>query len=98
MKNLSAVSRHNTIVGMKKRMRIFSGVFCLFFLLPSYLSADLTKTDYEMIRVAFMNGYIRALRLDVERIQALKRSEEDLRKFVILQADRYMEEVVNLNK
>ena len=70
----------------------------MFFLVPSYLSADLTKTDYEMIRVAFMNGYIRALRLDVERIQALKRSEEDLRKFVILQADRYMEEVVDLNK
>ena len=92
------MTRYNTIVGIKKRMRIFSGVFFLFFLLPSYLSADLTKTDYEMIRVAFMNGYIRALRLDVERIQALKRSEEDLRKFVILQADRYMEEVVDLNK
>ena len=79
-----------------KRM-IFSCIISLFPLFPSYLAADLTEDEYEMMRTAFMNGYVRALRLDIETIQSLKRNKEELKKFVILEADRYMEEVLNLN-
>ena len=85
------------VFGMLKRMIIFSCIFSLFLIFPSYFAAGLTKDEYEMMRVAFMNGYVRALRLDIETIQSLKRNKKELKKFVISEADRYMKEVLNLN-
>lgn len=84
------------MLGIPKRM-ILSCIISLFLLFPSYLAAGLAKDEYEMMRTAFMNGYVRALRLDIETIQSLKRNKEELKKFVISEADRYMEEVLNLN-
>ena len=84
--------------GMLKRMIIFSCIFSLFLIFPSYFAAGLTKDEYEMMRVAFMNGYVRALRLDMDKIKALKKNKKDLRRFVLSQAERYMEEVANLNR
>lgn len=79
------------------KIMIFSCIISLFLLFPSYLAADLAEDEYEMMRVAFMNGYVRALRLDIETIQSLKGNKEELKKFVISEADRYMEKVLNLN-
>lgn len=84
------------VFGILKRM-IISCIFSLFLILPSYFAAGLTKDKYEMMRVAFMNGCVRALRLDIETIQSLKGNKEKLKKFVISEADRYMEKVLNLN-
>ena len=86
------------VFGMLKRMIIFSCIFSLFLIFPSYFAAGLTKDEYEMMRVAFMNGYVRALRLDMDKIKALKKNKKDLRRFVLSQAERYMEEVANLNR
>lgn len=83
--------------GVLKRMIIFSCIFSLFLVLPSYLAAGLTKDDYEMMRTAFMNGYVRALRLDIETIQSLKGNKGELKKRVISESDRYMKKVLNLN-
>jgi hypothetical protein len=80
-----------------KRMIIFSCIFSSFLISPSYLAAGLTKDEYEMMRTAFMNGYVRALRLDIETIQSLKKNKEELKKFIIFEANRYMKEVLNLN-
>ena len=71
------------VFGMLKRMIIFSCIFSLFLIFPSYFAAGLTMDEYEMMRVAFMNGYVRALRLDIETIQSLKGNKEELKKFVI---------------
>ncbi len=101
MTNLNRLSVQRTkevrVFGMLKRMIIFSCIFSLFLIFPSYLAAGLAKDEYEMMRTAFINGYVRALRLDIETIQSLKGNKEELKKFVIFEADRYMEEVLNLN-
>jgi len=54
-----------------KRMIILSWIFSLFLIFPSYLAAGLTKDEHKMMRTAFMNGYVRALRLDIETIKSL---------------------------
>jgi delta-aminolevulinic acid dehydratase/porphobilinogen synthase len=61
------------------------------------LAAGLTKGEYKMMRTAFMNGYVRALRLDIETIKSLKKNKDELKKFIVFEANRYMEEVLNLN-
>jgi len=73
-------------------------IFALVFLFPRYLSARLTEREYDMIKDAFINGYARALSLDVERIRSLKGNIPDMRKFVMSEAEKYMEEVLELNK
>jgi len=80
-----------------KRMIILSWIFSLFLIFPSYLAAGLTKDEHKMMRTAFMNGYVRALRLDIETIKSLKKNKKELKKFVIFEVNRYMEEVLNLN-
>ena len=83
--------------GILKRMIIFSCIFSSFLVSPSYLAAGLKKDEYKMMRTAFMNGYVRALRLDIEKIKALKKNKEELKKFIKFEANRYMKEVLNLN-
>ena len=83
--------------GILKRMIMLSIIFSSFLISPSYLAAGLTKDEYKMMRTAFMNGYVRALRLDIETIKSLKKNKEELKKFIVFEANRYMEEVLNLN-
>jgi len=86
------------VFGVIKRMLRLGGIFTLFFLFPSYLAADLGSQNYEMIRTAFINGYVRALRLDIETIESLKTNTDDMKKFVLSEAEKYMEEVSQLNR
>jgi hypothetical protein len=81
-----------------QRMLRLGGIFTLFFLFPSYLAADLGSQNYEMIRTAFINGYVRALRLDIETIESLKTNTDDMKKFVLSEAEKYMEEVSQLSR
>ena len=76
---------------------MLSIIFSSFLISPSYLAAGLTKDEYKMMRTAFMNGYVRALRLDIETIKSLKKNKEELKKFIVFEANRYMEEVLKLN-
>lgn len=73
-------------------------IFALVFLFPRYLSASLTEREYDMIKDAFINGYARALSLDVEKIRSLKGNTNDMREFVMSETEKYMEEVLELNK
>ena len=74
------------------------GIFSLVFLFPSYLSGDFAKDDYRMIRAAFMNGYVRALSIDMGKIESLKKNRDEMRKFVLNETEKYMGEVLKLNK
>jgi hypothetical protein len=85
------------VSGILKRMIMLSIIFSSSLISPSYLAAGLTKDEYKMMRTAFMNGYVRALRLDIETIKSLKKNKEELKKFIVFEANRYMEEVLNLN-
>jgi hypothetical protein len=62
------------------------------------MNGHLSKDDYEMIRLAFLNGYVRALNLDIEKIKSLKGNANDLKRFVLSEAERYMKEVSDLNR
>jgi hypothetical protein len=90
-------SKEVRVSGILKRMIILSIIFSSSLISPSYLAAGLTKDEYKMMRTAFMNGYVRALRLDIETIKSLKKNKEELKKFIVFEANRYMEEVLNLN-
>lgn len=82
---------------MKNKVFGLAGILCLILLVPSYLSADLGSYEYRIIKIAFMNGYVRALSADVETIKSLKENEEYLQRVVSAQTNHYMQEVSHLN-
>ena len=78
-----------------------STLLCIFVFLsfwPSDLSGAMTTREYEMIRTGFINGYVRALRLDMKKIESLMQDGEKMKEFVLSEADNYMQEVLRLNK
>lgn len=64
---------------------------------PSSLSAELSNFQFEIIRIAFMNGYANAIQGDIETIKALKQDQEKLKKFSRVAVNQYMERVALLN-
>lgn len=82
---------------MKMKVLRFCLLGILLLLLPSYISASLDSFDFKIIRIAFMNGYSRALDSDIETIQALKEDVSLLEKRATNAADRYMMQVAAMN-
>jgi len=80
-----------------KKTTAFILLFALTALIPSSFAAGLSKNDYDQIKTAFINGYVRALRLDMKKIESLKENQGAMEDFVSYQADEYMEEVLKLN-
>lgn len=66
--------------------------------LPSSLSAELSGSQFEIIKIAFMNGYTNAIQGNIETILALKQDQEKLRKYSRIAVNRYMEKVALLNQ
>lgn len=78
-----------------------TALFCIFIFSsfwPSELSGRMTTREYEMIRTGFINGYVRALRLDMQKIESLTDDREKMKEFVLSEADKYMKEVLNMNR
>ena len=59
-----------------RRLIRFGSIFCLIFLFPSPLTAGLDNFQYRVIKIAFMNGYVRALGTDLETIKSLLAESE----------------------
>ena len=57
----------------------------------------LSRKDYSLIRIAFMNGYLKALKLDAEEKKKLENDEVLLTKTVKLAAEEYLTKVERLN-
>ena len=70
-------------------------IFIFFFATP--LSAGLNDFHYRIIKVAFINGYIRALESDLDKIKFVKDHLREMKEYVYLEADKYMKEVNRLN-
>lgn len=68
----------------------------LFFASP--LAANLDSFHHRIIRVAFINGYVRALQNDIDKIARMKDDKMALKKRVELEAEKYIEEVTELTK
>ena len=84
--------------GYRKNILVFAVLFGSVLLFPSNINGYLPKDDYEMIRMAFLNGYVGALNLDIEKIKSLKEHTVRLKRFVLSEAEKYMKEVSDLNR
>lgn len=58
----------------------------------------LRNREHHMLRIAFMNGYVEALNLNVEQIEKLRKNRTLLIETVNSAADRYLAKVNNLNR
>lgn len=83
-----------------RRIFIFGIILSLLFVSPSYLDAGLNKRDYDMIKVAFMNGCFRMLKIteDEEKLKLIKASTGAMMELILTETDKYMEEIEGLNK
>jgi hypothetical protein len=79
-------------------MTILLCIFVFISFWPSGLPGGMTTREYDMIRTGFINGYARALRLDMKKIESLAEDREKMKEFVLAEAAKYMQEVLSLNK
>ena len=83
-------------MGTSKRL-IRGILLLLIFLFPAPLAAELESFNFKVIRIAFMNGYVRALTSDLEKIKNLKENKKQMREFLDIEVSKYMKEVSDLN-
>ena len=83
-----------------KRMLIYGILFFLLFLFPPQLNALLNIRDYDLIKVAYMNGCFRALSVldDKDKLTTLMEKPGAAMEFVLNETDQYMKKVSELNK
>ncbi|MBW1801958.1 MAG: hypothetical protein JRJ85_14645 [Deltaproteobacteria bacterium] len=85
---------------MKRKTKILTLpalVIVLLFMLLSSASA-LRRTHRKIIEIAFMNGYITALKLDFEMIKRLKEDKSMLKEKIQKDTEDYLVKVYSLNK
>ena len=76
---------------------IIIGTFSLLFLFPATLTAEIESFSHKIIKIAFMNGFVRAIATDLEKIKFLKENEDQIKEYINVQVEEYMTEVVMLN-
>jgi hypothetical protein len=78
-----------------KSIAMFIMAYVLIF--PTQLSAEITPSQLEIIKIAFMNGYVNAVKGDIETIMLLKQDQGKLKEYSRAAVDGYMEKVSLLN-
>ncbi len=82
---------------MRKMIGIGTLVSLLLFF-PTYLSAELNAFQFRIIRIAFMNGYVQAIKTEDRLIKQLRENRQIMEKVVTDEAEKYMKKVSTLNK
>ena len=85
---------------MKRRIKLLTISLTLFILIFSGINSAysaLKEGHRKIIRVAYMNGYIAALKLDLEEIRELRKDKSLLKLSVKDAANRYLERVSQMN-
>jgi len=80
-----------------KKILGFSILLTFISLFATPLNAGLNDFHFRIIQVAFINGYIRALQSDLEKLKFMKNNAREMKEYVYLEADKYMKEVTRLN-
>jgi hypothetical protein len=60
-------------------------------------TAGLTSRMRNAIFIAYMNGYVSALKLDIKRIQLVKTDKKLMKEIVLEAAREYVQEVEDMN-
>lgn len=80
------------------RIKIVFAVLAVSFFSAIAAYGVLSNKDVNLIKIAFQNGYVTALRLDIEKIQKLKSDNATMEKTVEAASDRYVKQVQDMNK
>lgn len=82
---------------MKILKSIATFILAYVLIFPTPLSAEISTSQLEIIKIAFMNGYVNAVQGDIETIMLLQQDQEKLREYSRAAVDGYMERVTMLN-
>lgn len=83
---------------MLKRMTVIVLASCYLLVFPATLSAELTIFNFKIIKIAFMNGYIRAIENTDQNIQILRENKTILEQVVKGEVEKYMTKVSEMNE
>lgn len=72
-------------------------IIAYMFIFATPLSAEISPSQLEIIKIAFINGYVNAIKGDIETIMALKQNEKKLKEYTTAAVENYMEKVTVLN-
>ncbi|MBN1904549.1 MAG: hypothetical protein JW927_05570 [Deltaproteobacteria bacterium] len=64
---------------------------------PTPLSAEISPSQLEIIKIAFMNGYVNAINGDIQTIMALQQDQKKLQQYSTAAVENYMKKVTMLN-
>lgn len=97
-------SKQNEVIeGVVGSMRIYTIIFSILLFLSLILVVSSTYSaikarDADLIKVAYMNGYVQGIRLDDAEVKKLRKDESLLRKAVETAADDYLKKINSMNK
>ena len=82
-----------------KKWLIIAVAFFIVFFSGAGISYSTRQASYsKMIRIAFMNGYLEALKQNPARLEELKKDKNKMKNEITRAADAYIDKVWNLNK
>jgi len=68
------------------------------FLVTNYTYSELGENKRKELRIAYANGYVAALQLNIEEIKILKKKRGLMKTSVMLAEDEYVKVIEELNK
>jgi hypothetical protein len=80
------------------KLKIIICFICVFIaILPANISGELSKFQYDVIELAFTNGFLKGMSIDEDIINELLKDKKGLDDFTRKAAREYMDKVVKLN-
>lgn len=80
------------------KLRLIICFICVYaIILPANISGELSKFQYDIIELAFTNGFLKGMSIDEDTIKELLKDKKSLNDFARKEAREYMDKVVALN-
>ncbi len=82
---------------MSKLKIIICSICAYAIILPTNISGEISKFQYDVIALAFTNGFLKGMSIDEKTISELLKDKQGLKDFARKAAREYMDTVVKLN-
>ena len=82
---------------MRKFLKLFIAIGLCAIIFPANISGGLSSFQYEVIELAFTNGFLKGMSIDDEVINELLNDKQKLKEFTSKAAREYMDVVVAMN-